>query len=256
MSETVSFVDDRLRAVQKDLVTLLGNTQRPTQNSSHGDNNSVSARRERIKYLRSQCTARTMQARMVRYNILASYLLSAMPGSKYEAKFGARALRTALTCYLNLSGNIHDDYGMASVGNNGNNSGCGGQKKQYDEELRTQDEIMAYAALLHSSAVLRSEEAALPPTHAISAGGDVTSSLMEDDGGGWGAMLGTYRKHVATNRGRERRTSTSGDCGSCGVIDEEHPRWKWALELGAAAQDGNYVRYLALLEGGPATTVT
>ena len=196
MSETVSFVDDRLRAVQKDLVTLLGNTQRPTQNSSHGDNNSVSARRERIKYLRSQCTARTMHARMVRYNILASYLLSGMPGSKYEAKFGARALRTALTCYLNLSGNIHDDYGMASVGNN--------EKKQYDEELRMQDEIMAYAALLPSSAVLRSEDAALPPaTHTISAGGDVTSSLMEDDGGGWGAMLGMYRKHVRFDESRK-----------------------------------------------------
>eukprot|EP00985_Skeletonema_marinoi_P023706 scaffold15930_cov73-Skeletonema_marinoi.AAC.1 len=51
---------------------------------------------------------------------------------------------------------------------------------------------MAYMALLHSSAVLRSEETALSPSSA----GEVTSSLMEESGSGWGALLSTFCKHV------------------------------------------------------------
>ena len=227
LSETVSFIDDRLRAVQKDLVTLLGNIEEPNLISSSG--NSVSAKRQQLKEQRTKHTVRDMQAKMVRYNILASYLLSDVPSSKYEVKFGARSLRTSLTCYLNLSTTIHEEYQSSSSSNQQ-------QQSAYNTECQTQDEIMAYMALLHSSAVLRNEENSLPPPTS----NEITSSLMEDSGSGWGALLTTFCKHVLDNE----NNSTNG------VVDK-YPRWKWALELACVAQEGNYQRYFALLEKGP-----
>ena len=223
LSETVSFVDDRLRAVQKDLVTLLGNTEEQANSFLH--NNSVSAKREQVKQQRIKQTVREMQAKMVRYNILASYLLSDVPSSKYEVKFGARALRTSLTCYLNLSTDIHEEYQNLNY------------PSQYQKECQTKDEIMAYMALLHSQAVLNLEEATLtPPTS-----GEMTSSLMEDSGSGWGAVLSTFNKNVLKERDK---------IAEDGVV-EKFPRWKWALKLACVAQEGNYQCYFSLLQKGP-----
>jgi len=230
LSETVSFIDDRLRAVQKDLVTLLGNIEEPNLiSSSASSGNSVSAKRQQLKQQRTKSTVRDMQAKMVRYNMLASYLLSDVPSSKYEVKFGARSLRTSLTCYLNLSTTIHEEYQSSSSNNQQ-------QQSAYNTECQTQDEIMAYMALLHSSAVLRNEETTLPPPTS----NEITSSLMEDSGSGWGALLTTFCKHALTND----RNNTNG------VVDK-YPRWKWALELACVAQEGNYQRYFNLLEKGP-----
>lgn len=226
-ADTVSFIDDRLRAVQKDLVTLLGNALKEPNNGPSLDINSASAKRNRVKLLRMKQTAREMQAKMVRYNILASYLLSDVPPSKYELKFGARALRTSLTSYLDLSTSLHEQYRSMP------NSGSTHLQSQYRKEHKTQDEIMAYMALLHSSAVLRSEEKALPPPTS----GEFTSSLMDDAGSGWGALLSTFRTRVLDGEGAATGTSE---------------RWKWALELACSAQEGNYQRYFSLLEGGPA----
>jgi len=229
LSETVSFIDDRLRAVQKDLVTLLGNIEEPNLISSTAcSGNSVSAKRQQLKQQRTKSTVRDMQAKMVRYNILASYLLSDVPTSKYEVKFGARSLRTSLTCYLNLSTTIHEEYQSSSSNN---------QQSAYNTECQTQDEIMAYMALLHSSAVLRNEEISLP----LPTSNEITSSLMEDSGSGWGALLTTFSKHVLDN---DSNSSTDG------VVDK-YPRWYWALELACVAQEGNYQRYFNLLENGP-----
>jgi len=235
LSETVSFIDDRLRAVQKDLVTLLGNIEESNLiSSSASSGNSVSAKRQQLKQQRTKQTVRDMQAKMVRYNILASYLLSDVPSSKYEVKFGARSLRTSLTCYLNLSTTIHEEYQSSSSNNQQ-------QQSAYNTECQTQDEIMAYMALLHSSAVLRNEESSLP----LPTSNEITSSLMEDSGSGWGALLTTFSKHVLDND-----SSSSTD----GVVDK-YPRWYWALELACAVQEGNYQRYFALLEKGPTYTV-
>ena len=237
LSDTVSFIDDRLRAVQKDLVTLLGNIE-DSSTSQHiivGEHQQI------------QCTVRAMQAKMVRYNILASYLLSDVPASKYEVNFGARALRTSLTCYLNLSTTLHDEYNNTTTTNN-KSSSCGeGYQEQYQKECRIQDEIMAYMALLHSSAVLRAEESALPPPTAS----EITSSLMEDSGSGWGAILSTFCKHVLHEKDALKLT-----IGSLGQkrksIVEKYPRWKWALAVACSAQERNYQRYFTLLEKGPA----
>ena len=233
LCDTVSFIDDRLRAVQKDLVTLLGNMDSSSviPPSSASNNNSVSTKRQQLKQQRVKSTVRDMQAKMVRYNILASYLLSDVSSSKYEVQFGARALRTSLTCYLNLSTTIHEEYQTATSNI---------KESQYEKECQTQDEIMAYMALLHSSAVLRSEETSLPPPTSS----EITSSLMEDSGSGWGALLSTFCKHILN----EKNIKTNGESG---MIVEKYPRWKWALELACVAQEGNYQRYFTLLENGP-----
>lgn len=230
LSDTVAFIDDRLRAVQKDLVTLLGNFEVSFDISVNANaaletqqqhNQQQSSLQHEIKPM-----LRQMQARMVRYSILALYLLSNVPPSKYEVKFGARALRTSLTCYLNLSLTLHEEYGQ--------------HDDTYDDECRVKDEMMAYMALLHSSAVLRSEESALPP----SGGSEITSSLMEESGSGWGALLSTFTKHVLLEKSMEGINSGQS-------LVEKYPRWKWTLELASMVQDGNYQRYFNLLERGP-----
>ena len=85
LRNTVSFVDDRVRAIQTDFVLL--------QTSS------------------SSC----LQAQLVRYQLLCCYLLSEAPRQHYEPKFARRALWTALTAYWNdddddsSHSRIHDD---------------------------------------------------------------------------------------------------------------------------------------------------
>ena len=233
LSDTVAFVDDRLRAVQKDLVTLLGNVDQNAYSIGSNDPNSITAKRLYRKHLNLKQTVRKMQAKMVRYNILTSYLLSGVPASKYEVKFGARALRTSLSCYLDLSSTLGDEYYY------GTHNLSPEYRSQYKEECQTKDEMMAYMALLHSSAVIRSEEKALPPPSA----GEVTSSLIEESGSGWGALLSTFCKHVVGG-------GTHGMKGSSTLV-ECYPRWKWALTLACLAQEGNFQGYFKLLEKGP-----
>lgn len=242
LSGTVSFIDDRLRAVQKDLVTLLGNLELDVGGGvdPSSNNSTITMKRLHRKQLQLKQTVRNMQAKMVRYNILTSYLLSDVPSSKYEVKFGARALRTSLTCYLSLSSALDDEYNIDAQ----NDGGSNGYPSQYTKECQTKDEIMAYMALLHSSAVLRSEEKALPPPSA----GEVTSSLMEDSGSGWGALLSTFCKHVVA-------AASGGNVSVAGSLVEKYPRWKWALTLACLAQEGNFQGYLKLLQKGPSTTV-
>lgn len=88
---------------------------------------------------------------------------------------------------------------------------------------------MAYVALLHSNAVLRAEEDALPPPTP----GDSSSSLIDDSGQGWGALLAGFRKRTVHS-------------------SHDYPRWKWVLDLACAADGGNHWKYFCLLEEGPA----
>lgn len=240
LCDTVAFIDDRLRAVQKDLVTLLGNIEQDNGLVTVGDNK-IGAKRIQLKQLQMKQTVRKMQAKMVRYNILALYLLSDVPPSKYEVKFAARALRTSLTCYLNLSSTLDDDYNIDETSTTA-------KQLQYKEEYQTKDEIMAYMALLHSSAVLRSEEQALPPPSS----GEVTTSLMEDSGSGWGALLSTFCKHVfvdvAVGAGKKEKNGVANHESS---LVKKYPKWKWALHLACMAQEGNFQGYFHMLQKGP-----
>ncbi|KAL3776691.1 hypothetical protein ACHAWO_003104 [Cyclotella atomus] len=213
LCDTVNFIDDRLRAVQKDLVMLVGDLE----DSSSGTNITLELENGEAKTI-----LRKMQAKMVRYNILALYLLSEVPADKFQVKFGAVALRTCFTSYLNLSRSLHDEYND--------------QNDAFVEELRTQDEIMSYVALFHMSAVLRSEETALPPPSSSS----VSSSLLEESGCGWGALFSTFAKYVVSCEKKGSR-----------LVVDLYPRWRWTIELASSAQTGNYQRYFDLLEHGP-----
>jgi hypothetical protein len=80
LRNTVSFVDDRVRAVQTDFVVL-------------------------------QEASSSLQAQLVRYQLICCHLLSEVPRQHYEPKFARRALWTALTAYWNDDSQhrIHDD---------------------------------------------------------------------------------------------------------------------------------------------------
>lgn len=205
LCDTVNFIDDRLRAVQKDLVTLVGNLEDP------------SCKTEVLNNPQTRAILREMQAKMTRYNILTLYLLSDVPAEKYQDKFGTVALRTCLTSYMNLSLSLHDEYKHTT-------------DPLFLKELETQDEIMSYVALFHISAVIRSEESALPPTSSA-------SSLMEESGSGWGALFSTFTRYVDKSHS----------------LIYMYPRWIWTLDLAASIQSGNYQRYFRLLESGPTT---
>jgi hypothetical protein len=73
------------------------------------------------------------------------------------------------------------------------------------------------------------------------------SSLMEDGGSGWGALL----LMMSSSLPRKKRCHCQDDS----IVDknetEEYPRWKWAVDLASAAQNGNYQRFFTLLESGP-----
>lgn len=79
--KTVNFVDDRLRAIQVDLTTLMGSM-------SEVDGCNLGMVRE-------------IQMKIIRYHILTRYLLSSLDtNNKYEWKFADTALTTAITCFL------------------------------------------------------------------------------------------------------------------------------------------------------------
>lgn len=248
LSDTVAFIDDRLRAVQKDLVTLLGNLEHH-QDNYHTDDVGSTTSHGKGNDLQIKQTVRKMQAKMVRYSILSSYLLSDVPSSKYEVKFGARALRTSLTCYLTLSSTLNDDYyDIAAPAT----ATAVATQLQYKEECKTKDEMMAYMALLHSSAVIRSKEHALPQP----AAGEVTSSLMEESGSGWGALLSTFCKSVvdddlAVDAANGRISHDFDNDGCHQSLVAKYPRWKWALQMACMAQEGNSQGYFKLLQTGP-----
>ena len=212
LCDTVNFIDDRLRAVQKDLVTLVGDFEDPSCNTGRLRSNG-----------KTKTILRQMQAKMVRYNILALYLLSDLPADKYQVKFGTVALRTCLTSYLNLSRNLEDEYDESNDE----------AKRSLNTELRIKDEIMSYVALFHMSAVVRSEETAVASSSASSA----SSHLMEESGSGWGALFSSFCKYASVSQS--------------GYLLDSCPRWEWALELAAAIQSGNYQQYFVLLKRGP-----
>ena len=239
--------------MKKDLVTLLGNL--PVQKYLH--------QRQHQVVFETKQSVTEMQAATVRYDILASYLLSNLPLEKYEKTFGARALRTAMASYRELSRELYEDYHPLEISDEKNSIEqrrwrLRRQRQQkelsmsYKFELCTRDEIMAYTAILHSSAVMYSEERALytlsPEDGARSGVGAEMSSLMEDGGSGWGALL----LMMSSSLPRQKRCHCEDDFFVDENETEKYPCWKWAVNLASAAQNGNYQRYFALLESGPA----
>ena len=194
LAATVSFVDDRIRAVQVDLTTSLLDSTRT-----------------------DKCWAkiRTLQAKLVRYGILVSYLLSDLPSTKYEAKFGRTALRTAIDSYFAAWD--------ASFGSGSSRGVCA--TKPTDKELAERDEMLSYEALMHVSEGLRKVETALP-----------TYEAADGAEGGCGAVLASYLG----------RGGTSAEVPAL-TDDPVESKWTTALEVAAAADQGNLIHIFRLL---------
>lgn len=200
LAATVSFVDDRIRAVQVDLTTSLLDSTRT-----------------------DKCWAkiRTLQAKLVRYGILVSYLLSDLPSTKYEAKFGRTALRTAIDSYFAAW--------EASFGGSGSSRGV---TKPTDKELAERDEMLSYEALMHVSEGLGKCETTLP-----------TYEATDGAEGGCGAVLASYLG----------RGGTSAEVPAFTDEDPIESNWTTALEVAAAADQGNLIHIFRLLDDTSAT---
>ena len=214
LAATVSFVDDRIRAVQVDLTTSLLDSKRS-----------------------DACWAkiRTLQAKLVRYGILVSYLLSDLPSTKYEAKFGRTALRTAIDSYFAAW--------EATFGGGGSSEGAYSTRPS-ENDLDERDEMLSYEALMHVSEGLRKGEAALP-TYA-SGGAE----------GGCGAVLASYLGRGGTGPEPpalpDEEVQPSGATGMKNGIS----KWSIALELAAAADQGNVIHIFRLLVDVSATATS
>eukprot|EP00563_Minutocellus_polymorphus_P006074 CAMPEP_0181034894 /NCGR_PEP_ID=MMETSP1070-20121207/8043_1 /TAXON_ID=265543 /ORGANISM="Minutocellus polymorphus, Strain NH13" /LENGTH=574 /DNA_ID=CAMNT_0023112437 /DNA_START=52 /DNA_END=1776 /DNA_ORIENTATION=- len=196
LAATVSFVDDRIRAVQVDLTTSLLDSERTDE---------------------CWATIRTLQAKLVRYGILVSYLLSDLPSTKYEAKFGRTALRTAIDSYFAAW-----EASFGSCSSRGAYATMTRTCKPTDEELAERDEMLSYEALMHISEGLCKGETALPTCDA--AGGAE---------GGCGAVLASYLGRGGTGAEVPALTDES--------------KWSTALEVAAAADQGNLIQIFRLL---------
>ena len=195
LANIASFVDDRVRAVQVELITSLSD--------------SVGIRSEE-----DWAAIRRTQSRLVRYGILAPYLLSGLPPARYEASFGKTALRTAIDAYFAAW--------EASFGNfHGNASG---------EERAVRDEMMSYEALMHVAAALRDGEDQLPAR-----AGRVGE--RRSGGAGAGALLASFLARGGADQTVPNLVEEGGGVG----------RWATALEVAAAAEGGNLLRVFRLL---------
>ena len=201
LAATVSFVDDRIRAVQVDLTTSLLDSKRT-----------------------DACWAkiRTLQAKLVRYGILVSYLLSDLPSTKYEAKFGRTALRTAIDSYFAA---------WEATFGGGSSGVCSSGPSEND--LAERDEMLSYEALMHVSEGLRKGEAALP-TYDASGGAE----------GGCGAVLASYLGRGGA--GAEPPALTDEDSSGTRMKNSTS-KWSTALEVAAAADQGNLIHIFRLL---------
>ena len=287
LCNVVSFIDDRLRAVQKELVTLLGTTTSSSSSSSssrwartidakqkqqRGEVVVDEGRRRKMAKLRR--TVRHMQVKMIRYGLISTYLLSEVPttttisslerreksqqknsisssSSSYEYTFSIRALRAALTTYMSLCTCIHDDH------NRYDSDDDDISRVEYRREVRECEEVTSYVALLHLSGVIYNTEILgiiVGPTTATTTM-DVSSpllSLMDDGGSGYNALLLQLQRQHHQRQHRHNVVVPEKE-----MEEEEyyHPRLEWTLELACTAQEGNYRRYLSLLESGPTTSI-
>lgn len=228
LAETAAFVDDRVRAVQVDLITSLGGLSEEEEEEK-GRVPRQRRRRSAAEWVR----VRGVQARLVRYGILMQYLLTDLSPRKYEAKFGWTALRTALGAYFTAWDALETVRSASEDGDDDDD----------DVALTELDEIRSYAALLHLSSVLRAREVALPaPTAGI--------GCVDENGSGFGALLASSSSVSAAANNARRRRRSGGACGEEkkeGTGGAAEDRWLWSLEVASAADSGNYVRMFHLL---------
>jgi len=195
---TVNFMEDRIRAIQADLTTLLG--------------------RGKNFFPKTWRRVRNIEAKLIRYNILAQYLLSELNNEKVQWKFMNTALRTSISAYFatwdSVSGPVSDD------------------------ELRVRDEIISYTGLMHIATVLKGREMALPPFSSRHA----WFAFVCEDGEGMSALLGLYRRYIP------KLANGSFDEA---FMKQKYPKWTWLLNVANAAETGNFLKLLRLLAFEP-----
>ena len=220
LAACVSFIDDRIRSVQVDLTTSLLDPHRT---------------------LACWAKIRTLQAKCVRYGILISYLLCDLPPTKYEAKFGKTALRTAIDSYFAAW-----DASYGSSDGSGSNGGI----EPTNGELDVRDEMLSYEALMHVAEGLKKRESALP-TYDASSGAE----------GGFGAVLVSYlgrgglrdvpgrtkSKDDVPDLVREDGSNVFHEGTDCLRSKRRLNRWSTALQVAAAADQDNFIRMFRLL---------
>jgi hypothetical protein len=214
LAQVAAFVDDRLRAVQVDL-TIQTPTMEANSNSKH------------------LILVQRMEARMARYGLLVTYLLSNLDNrSKYEHAFGQTALDVAIDACLRWSilacRTVVDD--------------------DENNPMHILDEILSYAALRHVAGIITSHETALPPSF---------SSGSSNKGGGYSSLLLLYQTHCMSHTADQPKNTPPG---LIIVPEEDHetfPKFKFALQVAALADGGNYnglLKQLALSSASQVTT--
>lgn len=159
--QAVLFVDDRIRAIQVDLTTLLG---KPTN--------------DLCKLLHQ---IRNIQAKILRYHLLSHHLLSTYSSKEYEWKFGHKALTTAISSYLATWNREFTEEELAN--------------DYMDEDIGQLDEIMSFVTLLHIASMLNLREASIQSYYASLSQQQKWCGFPCEDGQGMSALLGLYRKY-------------------------------------------------------------
>jgi hypothetical protein len=232
--QAVIFVDDRIRAIQVDLTTLMGE---PTT-----DMNKIIHK------------VRNIQTKILRYHLLSQHLLSNLSSKQYEWKFGHKALTTAITSFL-ATWNKQNSYNQK-------------QKEQHQDEVQNDisndensiaqlDEIMSYTTLLHIASILNSREASIQPYISTMTQQHKWCGLTCEDGQGMAAVLGLYRKYCPVqnqkrkeifsnnhhNNDNDNRNTKGGD----NITSSSFPKYFWALKIASDVENGNYLSIIRLL---------
>jgi hypothetical protein len=154
--QSVLFVDDRIRAVQVDLTTMMGQSSSMIRSSDD------------IRQVRN------IQAKILRYHLLSQHLLSDFTSKEYEWKFGHKALTTAITSYFAT-------WDLPCHNN--------------EKEFEILDEIMSYSTLLHIASIVASSEPSVQTYLGATSSMYKWRGLACEDGHGVSAILGIYRKY-------------------------------------------------------------
>lgn len=153
--QSVLFVDDRIRAVQVDLTTLMG----------HADTDV------------DTCVGKiqSMQMKIIRYHILSQHLLSNLSSKQYEWKFASKALTTAISAY----------FATWDLQN---------QSLESQKDYTILDEVMCYVTLLHVAYIVNSREPSIG-SYNSTISMQKWCGLTCEDGHGMSAVLGLYRRY-------------------------------------------------------------
>jgi hypothetical protein len=297
LAQTANFVDDRLRAVQVDLTTLLGRMEMEQMDRHEHAGTSISGSTSGSGSISGNdissisSTVRTIQVKLIRYNILAQHMLSGLGSDRYQWSFAQKALTTAISSYFATfhgTGHAHGTghvtgHGTGHVTGHGTGHGTGHahahgtghahahaqqpENMGYQKDL---DEIMSYAALLHIATLVKKNEMALPQTSSTGQ----QCGLALDGGTGISAILGLYKRyvnenvnvdvdvdvnvnHVTSTTDSERSDRERSDSDSDrSDLSHSYPKYQWALQVASAIENGEFLSALRLLRPPMSTSTS